>query len=94
LATPAASVTMSRMVFSAVERAVADPSTERVGAALSLLGLMEELGVDLDLDRAQEVVYDALVAPSPSDGLVVLGDALGLATDAVIERGRDSGNRR
>ena len=57
-----AAATMSRTVLAAVERAIAQPDEERVGAALGLLRLTVHLGLGLNLDRAQEVVYDALVA--------------------------------
>jgi hypothetical protein len=66
----------------AVERAVARPGSERVETALSLLQLTRELELHLDLDRAQELVYEALSGDGPSNAeLLPLAAALGLAVE-------------
>jgi alpha-amylase/alpha-mannosidase (GH57 family) len=78
LASPAGATarqSVSAAVFEAVERAVAgDPSD----TALDTLALARELGIDPDLDRAQELVYDAVRAGGRPD-LAVLAEALGLS---------------
>ncbi len=78
LATPRAAATMARSLLAAVERAAADPTDERVEAALDLLRLTRELDLRLDLDRCQEIVYDRIVA-GDGDRLRPLAEALGLA---------------
>jgi len=87
LATPRAAATMSRTLLAAVERAVAEPDTARVDAALDLLRLTTTLGLGLDLGPAQEVVYDALVAGAAAPGLAALGEALGLAVERIVAAG-------
>jgi hypothetical protein len=86
LASPAgdrARASVSAAVLDAVRRAVAkdngpagaeDPSK----AALDTLALARELGIDPDLDRAQELVYDAVRATARPD-LAPLADGLGLS---------------
>jgi hypothetical protein len=89
LATPHAARAMERMLLDAVERAVGDPSVDRVGAALGLLQLVKDLDLPIDRDRAQEVVYDVLTGGPPEgrpgDGaepsLRLLAGALGLAVE-------------
>jgi alpha-amylase/alpha-mannosidase (GH57 family) len=77
LATPHAAGAMARTLLAAVEAAVAEPAPERVGAALSMVRLVRDLGLEIDIDRAQEVVHDAMAGTG--DVLAPLAEALGLA---------------
>ena len=78
LATPSAAAAMERAVLSAVTAAVEAPDEARVEAARALLRLTRELGLGVDLSRAQELVWDSLPAAGESP-LRSLGTALGLA---------------
>jgi hypothetical protein len=78
LASPAGATarrSVSATVLDAVRRAVDGGPSE---AALGTLSLARELGIDPDLDRAQELVYDALRAGHRPD-LAGLAEALGLS---------------
>jgi len=78
--TPGALETMQRIILDAVERAVAEPDDEAVDRALALIDLARELQLYPDVDVAQELVYEALLAGG-APPLRRLGDALGLAVD-------------
>ena len=79
--TPAARGLLGEVVESAIGKAVAgEPGG--AGFALRALRLAQELGVDVDLARAQEAVYAALIADVRPE-LQPLGEALGLAVDAL-----------
>jgi alpha-amylase/alpha-mannosidase (GH57 family) len=79
--TPAARALLGEVVDGAVGKAVAgEPGG--AGFALGAIRLAADLGVGVDLDRAQEAVYAALVANARPD-LEPLGEALGLAVDAL-----------
>jgi alpha-amylase/alpha-mannosidase (GH57 family) len=79
LASPRAATLMSASVLAAVERAVHTPDDEHVDAALGLLHISRDLDLGLDVERAQELVFDALRAGDVPEGIARLGDALGLA---------------
>ncbi len=79
--TPAARRQLADVIESAVGQAVAGESGGPE-FALGALRLAADLGVGIDLDRAQEAVYDALVADARPD-LKPLGEALGLAVDTL-----------
>jgi hypothetical protein len=79
--TPRAVTLMGRSLLAAVERAVEAPDDEdRVAAALALLRLVRDLDLHLalDLERAQERVFDARRERPDEEGLVRLARALGL----------------
>ncbi len=79
--TPAARRLLGDVIESAIGKAVAaEPGG--VPFALRALRLAADLEVGIDLDRAQETVYAVLVAESRPD-LAPLGEALGLAVDAL-----------
>jgi hypothetical protein len=79
LATPHAATTMSATLLAAVKRAVERPDDdERAGAALGLLRLVRGLDLPLDLERPQELVFEAMRADGGTS-LRGLGVALGLA---------------
>ena len=79
LATPHAATTMSATLLAAVERAVERPhDDERAGAALGLLRLVRRLDLPLDLERPQELVFEAIRVDGGAS-LRQLGAALGLA---------------
>jgi alpha-amylase/alpha-mannosidase (GH57 family) len=67
---------LDRLVLEAVRKAVEDPGT--ASAPLTLLGLAEELGITPDVERAQELVYQA-VAGGAAPELRPLAEALGIA---------------
>jgi hypothetical protein len=72
---------MGRSLLAAVDRAVEAPDDEdRVAAALALLRLVRDLDLHLalDLERAQERVFDARRERPDEEGLVRLARALGL----------------
>ena len=79
--TPAARRLLAEVIEGAVGKAVAGEEGG-VAFALRTLRLAEDLGVGIDLDRAQEVMYAALLA-DPRRDLEPLGEALGLAVDAL-----------
>ena len=79
--TPAARRLIGEVVEGAVGKAVAgEPGG--AGSALRAVRLAEDLGVGIDLTRAQEVVYGALIEGARPE-LQPLGEALGLAVDAL-----------
>jgi len=77
--TPATRALLGAVIELAVGTAVAGGGAE---FAVSALRLAAEIGIGLDLDRAQEAVYTALVKGSRPD-LEPLGEALGLAVGAL-----------
>ena len=79
LATPRAAALMSATLLAAVARAVQDPGDERVDAALGLLRLARDLRMSIDVDRAQELVFDAVCRGHGGESMRRLGDALGIA---------------
>ena len=95
LASPAGATarqSVSDAVLAAVRRAVdhgAAGAGEATKAALDTLALAKELGIEPDLDRAQELVYDTVRASGRPD-LADLADALHLAP-ALFEARRDDG---
>jgi hypothetical protein len=70
---------MGRTLLAAVERVMDEPDDSRVDAALGLLRLTRDLGLGVDLDRAQELVFDGLRRGHGGDAVRRLGDALFLA---------------
>jgi hypothetical protein len=81
LASPEAAQLMSRTVRAAVERVLEEASDDRVKAALGLLRLTRELDLAIDVERAQELVFDALTHGRDDAGIRRLGDALRIAID-------------
>jgi hypothetical protein len=79
LASTRAAALMSRTLLTAVERVVEQPDDARVDAALGLLRLTRELRMSIDVDRAQELVFDALRREHGGDCMRRLGEALGIA---------------
>jgi alpha-amylase/alpha-mannosidase (GH57 family) len=75
LRSPRAEAIVTRTLEDAVAGAVASPDLVHVGGALALLRLVRELELHVDLDRAQELVWDAADRPQ----LESLAGALGLA---------------
>ena len=84
---PRARAELGRAVHRAVGLAVADPDGAHVEAAVGMVRLVRELGASVDLDPAQELVYDALTAGADADprakALATLGYALGLRVDRI-----------
>ncbi len=78
LDTPVARGILERLVLGAVEEALRDGAA--VDAALGMLEVADDLGLEPSIDRAQELVYDALASGSgAADRLRELGARLGLA---------------
>jgi alpha-amylase/alpha-mannosidase (GH57 family) len=84
--TPEAHALLTRAIGATVDRAVSATAGPGAAAAaetaLALLRLARALGVHPDLQRAQELVYGALV-DGGDPGLRLLGAALGLAVEDV-----------
>jgi alpha-amylase/alpha-mannosidase (GH57 family) len=78
LASPRAATLMSASVLAAVERALQAPDDEHVDAALGLLNISRDLDLGINVERPQELVFEALRS-NPPEVIVRLGDALGLA---------------
>jgi hypothetical protein len=79
---PRAGRALVQSVLAAVERASAGgggSDDDGVDAALALLGLADALGVSLDLGRAQELAYEALLSSPDDERLRRLGLAVGLS---------------
>jgi len=79
LASPQAAALMSNTVLAAVERVVDDPDDVRAAFALGLLRLTRDLRMSIDVDRAQELVFEALRHGRGGESMRRLGDALGIA---------------
>lgn len=68
---------LSAAVTQAVDEAVAEPTPDAVEAAVALLDLADDLGIDLDLDQPQQAVFPLRHHPG---ALTVLASRLNLAT--------------
>ena len=95
LASPAGATArgaVSATVLEAVRRAVAgetdDGAEDPSKAALDTLALARELGIDPDLDRAQELVYDTVRSADRRD-LAALAEGLGLSPALFEASGQD-----
>jgi alpha-amylase/alpha-mannosidase (GH57 family) len=75
------------MVTDAVRLLVAEPSEENRRSALALLGLTRRLGLEIDVDRAQEAVFAALSGPGGRPELGEIARELGLAPAAAERAG-------
>jgi alpha-amylase/alpha-mannosidase (GH57 family) len=75
-----------KMIATAVEQSIADPDSESFEAAISLINLTQKLGIEADLVRVQEAVYQALenkrVAPARIGELAL---SLGLSPVLLLE---------
>jgi alpha-amylase/alpha-mannosidase (GH57 family) len=68
------------MIEGAVALAVAEPSDENIHSAVALVSLAEALGIDVNLDKPQEEIYEALEKGSVNtDALSELVIKVGLA---------------
>ncbi|HKE77272.1 MAG TPA: hypothetical protein VKB57_26865, partial [Acidimicrobiales bacterium] len=85
LASPRAAALLGRGITAAVEAAAADPSPAAAEAAMAMVRLARELALAVDLDPAQERLYEALRAPdlTPAgrEALTPLARRLGLSPD-------------
>ena len=83
LASPRAAALLGRGLTAAVEAAAADPSPPAVAAATGMVRLARELALAVDLDAAQERIYEALrgpdLDPAGRETLAPLARRLGLA---------------
>jgi hypothetical protein len=50
----------SKMISGVVAATIVDPSPANVDAAVSLINLTAKLGIDADIEQAQEAIYQAL----------------------------------
>ncbi|MGQ0617151.1 MAG: DUF3536 domain-containing protein [Acidimicrobiia bacterium] len=78
LATPRVTAVLGRTLRAAVAGVIDAPHPDRLQAALGLLQLAREVGVDIDVDRVQELVHAAAGRPD-AGALRPLAEALGLA---------------
>lgn len=76
--TPSARATVGRLLLRATRFAVDQREPAAVDAALAVLRISTDLGLQLDLTRPQELAYAALQAGHGVAGLDRLGAALGL----------------
>lgn len=85
---PLAARAFRRVLEGTISRAVVGRDENGVQQALGLLRVRDEFGMDLVLDRAQELVYEALRDPHSRaiPRLDVLADRLGIAVEAVAVR--------
>jgi hypothetical protein len=68
---------------------LADPTREKLQAALALVALGRKLGLEANLEHAQEAVYEALTAGRRASAeMRELGDLLGLAPSVFAPAGR------
>src|SRR5947209_4438951 len=85
--------TFEETVNAAARLFVARPTEENTRAARTLIALGRELGLDANLERAQEIIYEAVLAGTPlSEGARDFALALGLAPVALAAppaRGED-----
>ncbi len=76
---------------------LADPTGEKLQTALVLVALGKKLGLEANLERAQEAVYEALRGGRPvSEEMRELGELLGLAPSVLLaswERGEADDTR-
>ena len=76
--------TFEETVNAAARLFVARPTEENTRAARTLIALGRELGLDANLERAQEIIYEAVLAGTPlSEGARDFALALGLAPVAL-----------
>jgi hypothetical protein len=68
LASPKAAVALERAVARAVAAAAGTPDAASVDAAIGMVALVRELGLEVRLDVAQERIHDALVGDGLDDG--------------------------
>ena len=78
--TPRVADALAAAVLAAVRRALADADAEPAAKVVrELLRLRRPLGIDVDLDRPQELVVDALAARPGDEPLRLAGRAVGVA---------------
>jgi alpha-amylase/alpha-mannosidase (GH57 family) len=78
-----------KTLVEAARRVVEHPSADAVRSARELIALGRELGLEANLERAQEIIYEAARAWSPSEELREFAHALGLAPSALAARETD-----
>ena len=71
---------LAEAVLAATRRALAEPAVDEWPAIVErLLALRRPLGTGIDLDRAQELVVDALAAAPDDERAAALAASLGVA---------------
>jgi hypothetical protein len=78
-----------KTLVEAARRVVEHPSADAVRSARELIALGRELGLEANLERAQEIIYEDAHAWSPSEELREFAHALGLAPSALAARETD-----
>jgi hypothetical protein len=74
----------------AARRVVEHPSADAVRSARELIALGRELGLEANLERAQEIIYEAARAwVEPPEELREFAHALGLAPSALAAQDYD-----
>ena len=95
LAHPTSRRVFEEMITGAVRVAAAEPAAENIEAALALMSLAARLGIEADLERAQEAVYAALrrdaVRPAGLDELAL---KVGLSPALLARGNQPVGGRR
>ena len=78
---PDAVAVLGETLLQAVTRALTTEDHAAIQGALAIVSLARDMGLDLDLGRVQDLVYDRLLRTPDAPDLMVLGAALGLAVD-------------
>jgi len=78
---PESRAAIERALLDAVAQTIAEPMGPAVDDALALLRLVRELGLHVNVDRAQDMLYEALTNQPHTPALELLGVALDLAVD-------------
>jgi hypothetical protein len=69
-----------------VLKAVTDPTAGNLQAALGMLDITQRMGLQPDLNRPQELVYEAAETSPEFDKLVPLAERLGICASLLRER--------
>jgi len=81
--------TFRNLITEIVEKAVADPTEENLGAALAVVHLTKKLGLNHNLYLAQEAVFEAAEKKTDFSKFVPLSDLLDLRTDLLLSKNKD-----
>lgn len=73
------------IIREAVEAAVLDPAAPKVQAGVEVLETAREMGLDPDLNRPQELVFDAANSSIPFEPLIPLAERLGFHVPSLID---------
>ncbi len=81
--------TFRNLITEIVEKSVAEPTEENLGAALAVVNLTKKLGLHHNLYLAQEAVFEAAEKPTEFSKFVPLSDMLDLKTDFLLTKNKE-----